>query len=87
MPFCSNCGQQLTIGIENFCPNCGQNLKWGGAITSTTSHNITDSINIQDTHGDVFGVGVKGSGILGYRIIISIRALCLRNFPSHLRRP
>ena len=30
MTFCSNCGQQLTVGTEKFCPNCGQDLMKGG---------------------------------------------------------
>ena len=67
MPFCSNCGQQLTIGTEKFCPNCGQDLKVGGA----TKDNAGDSINIQGTGGDVIGVGVRGSGnIIGKNIVV-----------------
>jgi predicted nucleic acid-binding Zn-ribbon protein len=75
MPFCSNCGQQLTIGNEKFCPNCGQDLKKGGgaeaAATTTNHNNVRDSINIQDTGGDVFGVGVRGSSnIIGKNIVV-----------------
>ena len=29
MPFCSNCGVQIT-GTENFCPSCGTSLKTAG---------------------------------------------------------
>jgi hypothetical protein len=62
MTFCSNCGQQLA-GTEKFCPNCGQELKKGGAVA--------DSINIQGTGGDVFGVGVRGSdNIIGKNIVV-----------------
>ncbi len=67
MPFCSNCGQQLTIGTEKFCPNCGQDLKGGGRIA--TNDKIGDSFNIQGTGGDVIGVGVRGSGnVIGKNI-------------------
>src|ERR1051326_7712923 len=73
MPFCSSCGQQLTIGTEKFCPNCGQDLKkeGGEAEATITNHNVRDSINIQGTGGGVFGVGVRGSGnIIGKNIVV-----------------
>jgi hypothetical protein len=67
VPFCSNCGQQLTVGTEKFCPNCGQDLKMGGATKTIAG----DSINIQGTGGDVFGVGVSGTGhTIGKNIVI-----------------
>ena len=67
MPFCSNCGQQLTVETEKFCSNCGQNLKTGGV----TKDNIGDSINIQGTGGSVIGAGVRGSGnIIGENIVV-----------------
>lgn len=66
MPFCSNCGQQLTIGTEKFCPNCGKDLT-GKAVVADNK----DSINIQGTGGDVFGVGVRGSGnVIGKNIVV-----------------
>jgi zinc-ribbon domain len=69
MTFCSNCGQQLTVGTEKFCPNCGQDLKKGEAVTA--NDNSGDSVNIHDTKGDVFGVGVRGSGnIIGKNIVV-----------------
>jgi uncharacterized Zn ribbon protein len=72
MPFCSNCDQQLTIGTEKFCPNCGQDLKKeGGAEATTTNLNPRDSINIQGAGGDVFGVGVRGSGnVIGKNVVV-----------------
>jgi zinc-ribbon domain len=71
MPFCSNCGQQLTIGTEKFCPNCGQDLKKGGGAEATTNHNVRDSINIQGAGGDVFGIGVRGSGhVIGKNVVV-----------------
>src|SRR5205814_5654805 len=64
--FCSNCGQQLTIGTEKFCPNCGRDLT-GKALVADNK----DSINIQGTGGDVFGVGVRGSGnVIGKNIVV-----------------
>lgn len=65
MPFCSNCGQQLSIGTEKFCPNCGKVLK-GGSTNDTRS-----SISIQGTGGDVIGVGVSSSSnIIGKNIVV-----------------
>jgi hypothetical protein len=75
MPFCSNCGQQLSTGTEKFCPNCGKDLREGSL------NNIRGSINIQgtggnvfsgprisngiiDTNGEIFGLDVSGSGII-----------------------
>jgi uncharacterized membrane protein YvbJ len=65
MPFCSNCGKQLSIGTEKFCPNCGKDPK-GGSTNDTRS-----SISIQGTGGDVIGVGVSSSGnIIGKNIVV-----------------
>ena len=54
MPFCSNCGQQLTIGTEKFCPNCGQDLmkgriRGGEAGSGTVNVNQQKLANIQDS--------------------------------------
>jgi zinc-ribbon domain len=67
MTFCSNCGQQLTVGTEKFCPNCGQDLKIGGAVSVSRN----PSINIGNTQGDVMGVGFSGDGnIIGKNITV-----------------
>jgi hypothetical protein len=62
--FCSDCGQQVTTRTQRFCPNCGYDLKRIGAVG--------DSISSSNTDGDVFGVGVRGSGdAIGKGIVIS----------------
>lgn len=68
MLFCSHCGRQLTIGTEKFCPNCGQDLKKGGVESTTINHNV-DSIRIEGTGGDVFGVGGSGN-IVGKNVVV-----------------
>jgi hypothetical protein len=66
MPFCSICGQQLTNGTEKFCSNCGKDLTEKAVVADNK-----DSINIQGTGGDVFGVGVRGSGnVIGKNIVV-----------------
>jgi predicted nucleic acid-binding Zn-ribbon protein len=70
MKFCPECGTQFTTGTEKFCPNCGYNVNKGVAITSEESNK--NSIHIERTGGDVFGVGVSGSGnIIGKEITIN----------------
>jgi hypothetical protein len=60
----------LTIGTQKLCPNCGRDLKRGGEST-TTNENTRESIYIQGTGGDVFGVGVRGSGnVIGKNILV-----------------
>jgi zinc-ribbon domain len=72
MKYCSNCGQQLSIETEKFCPNCGHNLKDGetreGGMEDNR-RNPSSSIRIENTGGDVTGVGVSGTGnIVGKNI-------------------
>lgn len=70
MKFCPECGTQFTTGTEKFCPNCGYDINKGAIITS--GQNDKNSINIQNTGGDVFGVGVSGSGnIIGKDITVN----------------
>ncbi len=65
MTFCYNCGQQLDDGLEKYCPNCGKDL------TGKVSTYGKDSINIHNTTGDVFGLGITGSGnIVGKNIVV-----------------
>ncbi len=54
MAFCFNCGHQLAAGTDKFCLNCGQNLN--------DRMNNKGSINVSGNQGEVFGVGVSGSG-------------------------
>lgn len=58
MKYCSKCGDQLKIGTEKFCPNCGQSLKNGGEVITDTNPK-SSSINIENTGGSVFGVGIS----------------------------
>ena len=63
MTFCHKCGQQLTPSTEKFCPNCGQDLN-----DRTTSKG---SINVNGNKGDIFGIGVSGSGhTIGKNIVV-----------------
>jgi len=67
MKFCPECGSQFTSGTEKFCPNCGYEIEKGTERRSEGEK--MDSINIQNTGGDVIGVGVSGSGnIIGKKI-------------------
>lgn len=70
MKFCPECGTQFTTGTEKFCPNCGYDVNKGA--TATSGENNKNSISIQNTGGDVFGVGVSGSGnIIGKQITVN----------------
>jgi predicted nucleic acid-binding Zn-ribbon protein len=70
MKFCPECGSQFATGTEKFCSNCGYNVNKGVAIPSEESNK--NSIHIEGTGGDVFGVGVSGSGnIIGKEITIN----------------
>src|SRR5690348_4680605 len=57
MPFCHQCGFNLTLGIEKFCPNCRFKLQKNGQNGGND-----DGINITDNKGDVIGTGFTGSG-------------------------
>jgi len=70
MKFCPECGSQFASGTEKFCPNCGYDVNKGR--TPTPGENKKNSINIQNTGGDVVGVGVSGSGnIIGKQITVN----------------
>jgi zinc-ribbon domain len=71
MKFCPECGMELTTGTEKFCPSCGQDLKKGedGVLVETKRKN--PPINIDHAGGDVFGVGVSGSGnVIGKNVVV-----------------
>jgi zinc ribbon protein len=71
MVFCSNCGSQLSSGTERFCPQCGYDLSKGGRRESPQVEESRGGRNISETHGDVMGVGVSGSGnIIGKNIVV-----------------
>jgi hypothetical protein len=66
MKFCPECGYQFTSGSEKFCPNCGYDINKGGGLSRDRN-----SVNIENTGGDVFGVGISGSGhTVGKNIVI-----------------
>jgi hypothetical protein len=66
MKFCPECGHQFTSGSEKFCPNCGYDINKGGRASRDRN-----SVNIENTGRDVFGVGVSGSGhTIGKNIVI-----------------
>lgn len=70
MKFCPECGTQFATGAEKFCPSCGYDVNKGGVAASERKNK--NSINIQNTGGDVFGVGVSGSGnIIGKDIMVN----------------
>jgi predicted nucleic acid-binding Zn-ribbon protein len=70
LKYCPECGSQFTTGTEKFCPNCGYDVYQGGKATSEGINK--DSINIQNTGGNVTGVGVTGSGnLIGEQITIN----------------
>lgn len=70
MKFCPECGSEFTTGTEKFCPSCGYEVEKGTKGTSRGEKK--DSISIQNTGGDVTGVGVSGSGhIIGKQITIN----------------
>jgi hypothetical protein len=69
MKFCPECGFQFPSGTEKFCPNCGYDINKG--VTRVPGRN-DNSINIENTGGNVIGVGVSGSGnIIGKDITIN----------------
>jgi hypothetical protein len=66
MKFCPECGHQFTAGNEKFCPICGYDINKGGGISRDRN-----SVNIENTGGDIFGVGVSGSGhTIGKNIVV-----------------
>jgi hypothetical protein len=66
MKFCPECGHQFTSGSEKFCPNCGYDINKEDGLSRDRN-----SANIENTGGDVFGVGVSGSGnVIGKNIVI-----------------
>src|SRR5215217_1321713 len=66
MKFCPECGYQFTSGSEKFCPECGYDINKGGGTARDRN-----SVNIENTGGDVFGVGVSGSGhTIGKNIVV-----------------
>jgi hypothetical protein len=71
--YCTECGYKLITGSEKFCPNCGSDLSKSLAVQSQDSidNNKTSSTTIRNTHGDVIGAGVSGSGnIIGKNMVI-----------------
>jgi DNA-directed RNA polymerase subunit M/transcription elongation factor TFIIS len=67
MKFCPECGYHFTAETEKFCPSCGYEVNKGAA----TAARERDSVNIENTRGNVFGVGVSGSGhIIGNNIVV-----------------
>jgi methyl-accepting chemotaxis protein len=71
MRFCSACGQELITGTEKFCSSCGQDLKKEEDEVLLEPNRKNSSINIDHAGGDVFGVGVSGSGhIIGKNVVV-----------------
>jgi hypothetical protein len=59
------------ILTEKFCPSCGQDLKGEDGVLVKTNRKNSSSININHAGGDVYGVGVSGSGnIIGKNVIV-----------------
>src|SRR5215211_1650494 len=68
MKFCPECRYQFTTGTEKFCPNCGYDIDKGVVVAAARDGN---SVNIENTRGDVFGIGVSGSGhTIGKNIVV-----------------
>jgi hypothetical protein len=71
MKFCSECGKELTLGTEKFCSSCGQDMKKGEDRVLAETNRKNSSINIDHAGGDVFGVGVSGSGnVIGKNVVV-----------------
>ncbi len=69
MKYCPVCGFQLAIENAKFCSNCGNDLFKKNNIND--DDNQTKSIKIENSKGDVIGVGVSGSGhTIGKNIVI-----------------
>lgn len=67
MKFCPECGFQFTTGSEKFCPNCGYDIIKGGSRVDQDR----SSVKIENTGGDVYGVGVSGSGnVIGKNVVV-----------------
>jgi hypothetical protein len=67
MKFCPECGYHFTAETEKFCPSCGYDVS-KGVVAAARDRN---SVNIENTKGDVFGVGVSGSGhTIGKNIVV-----------------
>jgi soluble cytochrome b562 len=67
MKFCPECGYHFTSETEKFCPSCGYDIN-KGVVAAATDRNF---VNIEKTGGDVFGVGVSGSGhTIGKNIVV-----------------
>jgi hypothetical protein len=58
MNLCHNCGTKLTLGSEKFCPDCGTELQQQMGKVGINNQ----SVDVQQTGGDVLGAGVPGSG-------------------------
>ena len=71
MRFCPECGYPLTSGTEKFCPDCGYGINIGVKAEEAQGNKDKNSVNIENTGGDVIGVGVSGSGnIIGKNIVV-----------------
>src|SRR5688572_27505533 len=69
MKFCPECGYQFIAGTEKFCPNCGYDVNKG--VTLGQGFDKKNSVNIENTGGDVIGVGVSGSGnVIGKNVVV-----------------
>jgi len=67
MKFCPECGYRFTAETEKFCPSCGYDVN-KGVVAAARDRN---SVNIENTGGDVVGVGVSGSGnIIGKNVVV-----------------
>lgn len=69
MKYCPDCDSQLAIENAKFCSNCGNDLKKNKI--NDDDDNQTKSIKIENSKGDIIGVGVSGSGhTIGKNIVI-----------------
>ena len=76
MKFCPECGYRFTAETEKICPSCGYDVNKGieGAAKDR------NSINIENTRGDVFGVGVSGSGhTIGKYVVVGSGTINVSN--------